>query len=103
MNIREHNYDNKAISHPFDEICTGYISYQTLLEFIDADESATESKLKWLELNLIAIERYIKKGEQFEIQSEINTIIIMTKNDFYQWCKHRLKYAYVLFLRNRHY
>jgi hypothetical protein len=102
MNNSQHNYNKRVNLSVTDEINAGYISYHTLLVFIDADQSSNELEMKWLELNLIAIERYIKQGQKFAIQSELNTVMLRTKNEFYQWCKLILDRAYYSFLRTRH-
>ncbi len=103
MSYVQHKCSDEVNLHAINEINLGYISYHTLLEFIEAVESPSVTKMRWLELNLIAIERFIKKGKVFEIQSEYDTRIFRAKNDFYQWCKDTLNYAYILFLRDRHY
>ena len=100
MNQAQHNY--KANTPVFDEIYSGYISYSTLMQFIEADQYQDEKELNWLELNLVAIERYIKQGHIFEIQAELETIALHTKNEFYLLCKKITPTAYNLFLRDRH-
>tara|TARA_R110002049_G_scaffold2743_3_gene20951 strand:- start:97 stop:399 length:303 start_codon:yes stop_codon:yes gene_type:complete len=97
----KHVYKDSIESSVTDEIEFGYISYSTFLLFIKADED--KDNMSWLELNLIAIERYIKKGHEFSIQGELKTIVIHNIREFYLWCSATLPNSYHMFLQYRSY
>ena len=103
MNNIQNAYNYHIDSSVTDEIYCGYISHHTLSLFIEIDENQDENELKLLELNLIEIERYIKQGQIFEIQSDLDTIAFHNKSDFYSWCRVTLSYSFNLFIRNRCY